>query len=375
MKKILLMNALMMIALIASGQTYSTTIGELTQVSSLSATDALVIEQSDSTRKVLWSDLTSSFADSSDIYDSLAVHQDTLQAHNIRLLSLESGGVNPDSSYMQIQTDSIYELSSSVGVTIEGITIEDGVIASPSISGLITVGSAVIDETELEILDGATTTTTQINYLNAATGTTGTTNTNLVFSTSPTFTTSITLGSTAISETEIGILDDKTFETTIADDDTDIPSSGAVVDYAVPITGSVSGSTSVWLIADTVILGSSGLIDSCNTTWAYLIIDNHVGSDTLTISQAAYRARGSSMTMTMDIIQNDSLNPASAVQNDTIVAGWALSNVSGDAVNASAITNADIPPGNVAWFKFSAVTTEPDYLYVTLYGYRKNATY
>ncbi|NCQ16673.1 hypothetical protein GW814_03455, partial [Candidatus Falkowbacteria bacterium] len=37
-----------------------------------------------------------------------------------------------------------------------------------------------------------TSTGTQLNYLSAATGTTGTTSTNLVFSTSPTFATSIT---------------------------------------------------------------------------------------------------------------------------------------------------------------------------------------
>jgi hypothetical protein len=51
------------------------------------------------------------------------------------------------------------------------------------------IGSADLIEAEFEILDGATTTTTQLNYLNAATGTTGTTSTNLVFSGSPTLAT------------------------------------------------------------------------------------------------------------------------------------------------------------------------------------------
>ena len=45
----------------------------------------------------------------------------------------------------------------------------------------------------LIILDGVTATTTQINYLAAATGTTGTNTTNVVYSTTPTFTTSIVL--------------------------------------------------------------------------------------------------------------------------------------------------------------------------------------
>lgn len=65
-----------------------------------------------------------------------------------------------------------------------GNVTSDGVVTATG----FTIGSAAITETELEILDGATLTTTQINYLNAATGTTGTTNTNVVFSASPTFT-------------------------------------------------------------------------------------------------------------------------------------------------------------------------------------------
>jgi len=57
------------------------------------------------------------------------------------------------------------------------------------------IGSADIEQAELEILDGATLSTTQINYLNAATGTTGTATTNLVYSASPTFTGTVVLPS------------------------------------------------------------------------------------------------------------------------------------------------------------------------------------
>lgn len=60
---------------------------------------------------------------------------------------------------------------------------------APTFTTSITMGSAGLTEPELEILDGATLTTTQANYLASATGTTGTTNTNLVFSTSPVFVT------------------------------------------------------------------------------------------------------------------------------------------------------------------------------------------
>lgn len=55
----------------------------------------------------------------------------------------------------------------------------------PTFVNSITMGSAGLTEPELEILDDATLTTVQLNYLNAATGTSGTTSTNLVFSTSP----------------------------------------------------------------------------------------------------------------------------------------------------------------------------------------------
>lgn len=58
-----------------------------------------------------------------------------------------------------------------------------------NIYGEFVRGSASLSEAELEILDGATTTTARLNYLTSATGTTGTTSTNLVFSTSPTLVT------------------------------------------------------------------------------------------------------------------------------------------------------------------------------------------
>jgi len=58
-------------------------------------------------------------------------------------------------------------------------------ITTPTFVTSITMGSAELNEAELEILDGATTTTAQLNYLNTATGTTGTNTTNLVYSTSP----------------------------------------------------------------------------------------------------------------------------------------------------------------------------------------------
>lgn len=77
-----------------------------------------------------------------------------------------------------------WDIDATGVMTNMGNITSDGVVTATG----FTIGSAAITETELEILDGATLSTTQINYLNAATGTTGTTNTNVVFSASPTLT-------------------------------------------------------------------------------------------------------------------------------------------------------------------------------------------
>lgn len=62
---------------------------------------------------------------------------------------------------------------------------------SPTFATSIVMGSADLSEAELEIIDGGLLTTTQLNYLQSATGTTGTASTSLVFSTSPTFVTPV----------------------------------------------------------------------------------------------------------------------------------------------------------------------------------------
>ena len=68
------------------------------------------------------------------------------------------------------------------------ITASENIYAGGNITAgtSFIIGSANVNETELEILDGATLSTTQLNYLSSATGTTGTTNTKLVFQSLPT---------------------------------------------------------------------------------------------------------------------------------------------------------------------------------------------
>ena len=75
-------------------------------------------------------------------------------------------------------------------------------IASPAFTTQISIGDAVINEAELEVIDDLSTSRTQLNYLSSSTGTSGTTNTNIVFSDAPTFTglikRSVTAGITAV---------------------------------------------------------------------------------------------------------------------------------------------------------------------------------
>jgi len=107
-------------------------------------------------------------------------------------------GVVIDSDVESILTNSDGLLSALNDETGTGLSVFN---TAPTFVTSITMGSAILAEAELEILDGATATTAQLNYLNAATGTTGTTSTNLVFSTSPTFVTPVLGDATATSIT------------------------------------------------------------------------------------------------------------------------------------------------------------------------------
>jgi len=78
--------------------------------------------------------------------DSLAVHSDTLNAHNTRLTTAEAaiitnaGGIADlviisDSSYATMTAGTINEYTNGAGVTVEGVLIEDGLIASQYVVG------------------------------------------------------------------------------------------------------------------------------------------------------------------------------------------------------------------------------------------------
>jgi hypothetical protein len=115
---------------------------------------------------------------------------DTLTANNGIDLGTSNSIVGTTAITIGAGTETVAINSSDWDIDATGVMTGIGNITSDGVVTAtgFTIGSAAITEAEFEIIDGATLTTTQLEYLNAATGTTGTTSTNLVFSASPTFT-------------------------------------------------------------------------------------------------------------------------------------------------------------------------------------------
>lgn len=130
------------------------------------------------------------FGDGVTTFNDAVTVTDTLTATNGLVLGTSktitgtTGVTLGDNTQTWAINSSDWDIDATGIMTGIGNVTSDGVVTSTG----FTIGSAAITEAELEILDGATLTTTQINYLASATGTTGTTNTNVVFSASPTFT-------------------------------------------------------------------------------------------------------------------------------------------------------------------------------------------
>jgi len=71
----------------------------------------------------------------------------------------------------ELKVDTISEKTSSNGVVIDLVTIKDGIVNASGIN----LGSAALVESELEILDGANITTTELNIIDGDTSATATT--------------------------------------------------------------------------------------------------------------------------------------------------------------------------------------------------------
>ena len=137
-------------------------------------------------------------------------------ADKYRLVVNDSGNFDIESYYTGSWGDAL-TLTNAGNMALNGtLTFETS----------LNIAGVSLDETELDIIDGATLSTTQLNYLNAATGTTGTTSTNVVFSTSPTLATPVFSGAVTLgagTETMDNATDDYIeFQGVAGGDDTDI---------------------------------------------------------------------------------------------------------------------------------------------------------
>jgi len=134
---------------------------------------------------------------------------------------------------MTIATGSITDSSGAIDFGNEALstsgTLGAGVITATG----LTIGSAVITEAELEILDGASLTTTELNYVDGVTSAIQTQIDTKAPLASPTFTGTITIGSAGISETELEILDGLTVTT----DELNIMDGSATTQATVTLAG------------------------------------------------------------------------------------------------------------------------------------------
>ena len=97
--------------------------------------------------------------------------------------------------------------------TLTNKTLTSPTLNTPTIGTSFTIGSATITEAELEVLAGATLTTTELNFVDGVTSAIQTQLDAKAPIATPTFTTSITIGSATISEAELEILDGATLTT------------------------------------------------------------------------------------------------------------------------------------------------------------------
>jgi len=122
-----------------------------------------------------------------------------------------------------------------------------------------------LSSAELDILDGVTATSAQLNYLNAATGTTGTTSTNVVFSTSPTLVTPA-LGTIASGVgTALTALNGENIQDDTIDDDSIDFADVTLEDLTLTLT-SAKQFTLVDNNADALSIGSTGALEVIKIT-------------------------------------------------------------------------------------------------------------
>ena len=91
------------------------------------------------------------------------------------------------------------------------------------------------------------------------------------------------------------------------------------------------------------------------------------GTDTLVITSMRIGLQGTSPSVVVDVIYNDTLN---VTGTKLVTAGSTATNTAGG-TSVTSFNNTKIPPGNWVWAKTTTVTTKPTYMNITIIGYRK----
>ena len=119
-------------------------------------------------------------------------------------------------NYIDALTATTTEVNYCDGVTSSIQTQIDtkSPIANPTFTGEIGIGAVNVSETELGILEGATLTTVELNYVDGVTSAIQTQIDTKAPIANPTFTGEIGIGAVNVSETELGILEGATLSTT-----------------------------------------------------------------------------------------------------------------------------------------------------------------
>jgi len=192
-----------------------------------------------------------------------------------------------------------------------------------------------------------------------------------VFGTSPTFTTGIAIGSADISEAEMEILDGATLTTTELNYVDGVTSAiQTQIDAKLNTADTLDANTQVWMLADTIVLGSFSK-DTTTATGFYGSFYNG-GSDTLVVTEMRAVLQGSSPSVTVDVQWHATFNSGSATDLNT-TAPTITSTTTGD--SDTSFDNSQIPPGVWVWMETPTINTAATYISVTLCGYRKNAAY